>query len=131
VYLHKEAGELKTAVLPVVGKGLWSTMYGFLALGPDGDTVKGLVFYSHGETPGLGGEVDSEKFKAQFRGQKRLFDDEAYAFAILKAGRAQDRPEHQADGISGATITCRGVDEMIKYWVSVYGPYLAVLKGGG
>lgn len=140
VYLHKPQGKLTSVILPVVGQGLWSTMFGFLALEPDLRTTKGLVFYEQGETPGLGGEVDNPRWRDQFRNKggedyKCLFDesDGSFSFRITKAGMADQSSKHEIDGISGATITCRGVDGMIRYWMSDSGfaPYLAKLKSGG
>jgi len=132
VYLQKENGKIKTVILPVVGKGLWSTMYGFLALEADLTTTKGLVFYKHGETPGLGGEVDSDQWRGQWRGQKQLFDPSgAYAFTVIKGqvDPSASDASHKADGISGATLTIRGVDGMMRYWMSdaAYGPFLRSL----
>jgi Na+-transporting NADH:ubiquinone oxidoreductase subunit C len=136
VYIQRDGDRIKTVVLPVVGKGLWSTMYGFLALEPDLATTKGLVFYEHGETPGLGGEVDSEQWRSQWRGNKKLFNESGdYAFTIIKGQVDGGAPgaEHKADGISGATLTIRGVDGMLRYWMSdaAYGPFLRWLKNQG
>lgn len=73
VYLLIENGVVETIVLPVHGYGLWSTLYGFIALKGDANTVAGLGFYQHAETPGLGGEVDNPKWKAMWPG-KRVYD---------------------------------------------------------
>ena len=131
-YIEKTDGKLTTVILPVVGQGLWSTMYGFLALDADLRSPKGLVFYEQGETPGLGGEVDNPLWRDQFRAsRKRAFfkPDGTYDFTITKAGRADKNDPHEADGISGATITCRGVDGMLRYWLSdaAFGPFLKEL----
>ena len=133
VFIEKIDGKLSTVVLPVVGQGLWSTMFGFLALSADLKTPKGLVFYQQGETAGLGGEVDNPRWRNQFRlDKKKSFFDESgnYEFTIVKGPRAEPGNPHQADGISGATITCRGVDGMLRYWLSdaAYGPFLKWLK---
>jgi Na+-transporting NADH:ubiquinone oxidoreductase subunit C len=116
VYLVKnDAGALQTVVLPIYGLGLWSTLRGFLALKSDLKTVQGLVYYDHKETPGLGGEVDNPNWRAQWEG-KELFENGDYKFSVVKGPNAKN--EHEADGISGATITCNGVDYMLKYWMS-------------
>lgn len=116
VYLVKDdAGELETVVLPIYGLGLWSTLRGFIAMEKDLKTVKGLVYYEHKETAGLGGEVDNPKWRAQWKG-KELFENGDYKFTVVKGPNATN--EHEADGISGATITCNGVDWMLKYWMS-------------
>ncbi|MEQ8766452.1 MAG: Na(+)-translocating NADH-quinone reductase subunit C [Planctomycetota bacterium] len=130
VYLHRnESGELDKVILPIHGLGLWSTLYGFIALEPDLKTVQGLVYYDHKETPGLGGEVDNPKWKAQWPG-KVLFDDDGnYDFTVHK-GPSPVQSVHDADGVSGATITLRGVDSMLRYWMGEngYGPFLDNLK---
>ncbi len=129
VYLAKnEAGELDSIILPVHGYGLWSTLYGFLALEVDGNTIKGLGFYDHAETPGLGGEVDNPKWKAQWPG-KKLFDAEGNPAITLYKGTvdsATPNAEVKFDTLSGATITSRGVENLMRYWAGDhgFGPYL-------
>lgn len=125
-------GRVSRVILPVHGYGLWSTMYGFLALEADLDTVSGLRFFEHAETPGLGGEVDNPRWQAQWSG-KQLFDDAGeFALEVLK-GRVPEGapdPQHKVDGLSGATITTRGVDNLVRFWVGeqAYGPFLARLR---
>ena len=112
-------------VFLVWGGGLWSTMYGYIALEPDKNTVKGLTFYTHGETPGLGGEIDSDYFKDQWPG-KKLFDaDGVMQIDVMKKGKVK-LAEHQVDGISGATITSVAVGELLQKWFngSHYGKFL-------
>jgi Na+-transporting NADH:ubiquinone oxidoreductase subunit C len=121
-YLVKdEKGELSQVVLPIYGKGLWSTMYGFLALEKDLKTVKGLTFYEHGETPGLGGEIENPLWKAMWPG-KKVYNGDAgdanIAFGVKKGSPEGDEKQYLVDGLSGATITSRGVDQLLKYWVS-------------
>lgn len=119
VYVKKnEAGAYDTVILSHWGKGLWSTMYGFIALGPDFNTIKGFGYYAQGETPGLGGEVDNPKWKAQWIG-KKLFDDAGNVIFNVAKGTAQ-KPNH-VDGLSGATITGNGVGSSIKYWFGEHG----------
>lgn len=129
---NAESGEVDKVVLPVYGKGLWSTLYGFLAVASDGNTVKGITFYEHAETPGLGGEIDSAKFKEEWPGKTLYGEDGEVAVALVKAGVAKDE-EHDIDALSGATITSNGVEEMIHYWAGPdgFGPYLAKLSGNG
>jgi Na+-transporting NADH:ubiquinone oxidoreductase subunit C len=126
-----EGGRLELLVLPVEGKGLWSTMYGFLALGPDLTTIRGLTYYEHGETPGLGGEVDNPRWRALWPGRE-AFDERGEPVIEVKRGRAgsvRDDP-HRVDGLAGATITSRGVTAMLRFWLgdSGYGPYLERLR---
>ncbi|MDR0701349.1 MAG: Na(+)-translocating NADH-quinone reductase subunit C [Azoarcus sp.] len=125
-------GELEALILPVRGYGLWSTLHGFLALRPDLNTVVGLGFYQHGETPGLGGEVDNPKWKALWPG-KTLFDGEGHpAIQIVKGGAAQGAA-HQVDGLAGATLTSKGVNHLLTFWLGEqgFGPYLDKLRRDG
>ncbi len=132
VYLLKEGDVTKQIVLPVHGYGLWSTMYGFLALESDANTIKGLKFYQHAETPGLGGEIDNPKWQAKWVG-KKLHDDEGNLKIGVARGQAAQGSMHQIDGLSGATLTSQGVSNMVKYWLSVggFGPYLEKLRPHG
>lgn len=129
VYLAKdEAGAVETIVLPVHGYGLWSTLYGFLALAPDANTIKGLGFYEHAETPGLGGEVDNPKWKAQWVG-KKLFDEAGEPAVTMYKGTVDAQTsdaEYKFDALSGATITSRGVQNLVRHWASEhgFGPFL-------
>ncbi|MDR1462660.1 MAG: Na(+)-translocating NADH-quinone reductase subunit C [Azoarcus sp.] len=126
------SGELEALILPVRGYGLWSTLHGFLAIRPDLNTVIGLGFYQHGETPGLGGEVDNPKWKALWPG-KTLFDDEGRpAIQIAKTGATQDT-EHKVDALAGATLTSNGVKNLLVFWLGEqgFGPYLDKLRQNG
>ena len=114
-------------ILPIYGKGLWSTLYGFIALDSDLKTIKGLTFYEHGETPGLGGEVDNPRWKNQWKG-KQAFDDQGnITIEVIKGivDRSSPEAKYQIDGLSGSTITTRGVDNLVKFWLSDqgYGPF--------
>ena len=132
VYLIKREGKLRQMVLPVYGKGLWSTLYGFISLGADLQTVQGLSFYAHGETPGLGGEVDNPNWKAQWKGKRALDDSFQIILDVLKGRVNPQNPQasSQVDGLTGATITSNGVEALIHYWLGQegYGPYLATVK---
>lgn len=131
VYLLKKNGQIENLILPIYGKGLWSTMYGFLVLEKDLNTVKGITFYEHGETPGLGGEIDNPRWKALWQG-KKLFDNDEYKFAVLKGAVSSQDPlkDFHIDGLSGATLTIRGVDAAIKFWLGKhgYGEFISYLK---
>lgn len=113
-----EDGSVSQYVFPIYGKGLWSTLYGFIALASDLDTVTGITFYQHAETPGLGGEVDNPRWKALWEG-KEAYEDGEVALRVVK-GEAHDR-EHHIDGMSGATITSRGVSNLVQYWLGERG----------
>lgn len=132
VYLVEQEGELEQVILPVYGKGLWSTMLGYLALASDGTTVKGLQFYAHAETPGLGDQIDRPDWRAQWVG-KQIFDEGATPKIEVVRGFVQsDSPNaiHQVDGLSGATLTGRGVMHLVQYWTGPdgFGPYLNTLR---
>lgn len=129
-----ENGELDLVVLPIEGKGLWSTMYGFLALGPDLRTVRGLTFYQHGETPGLGGEVDNPRWKALWPGREAYDDKGDPAIQVIRgAAGPPDADPHRVDGLAGATITARGVTAMLRFWLGEhgFGRYLGQLRQEG
>jgi Na+-transporting NADH:ubiquinone oxidoreductase subunit C len=129
VYLVREEGEVEQVILPVYGKGLWSTMLGYLALATDGDTVRGLRFYSHAETPGLGDKIDDAGWRELWVGKKVFDPDGMPGIEVIKgpvpAGNAPGT-EFQIDGISGATLTGRGVSNLVRYWTGPhgFGPYL-------
>ncbi len=100
-------------VLPVSGKGVWSTINGFIALELDKNTVKGISFYDHGETPGLGGEIEKDAFANRFRGKKIFRDGELVSVTIAK-GKLQEESENAVDGISGASLTTGGINTFLR-----------------
>jgi Na+-transporting NADH:ubiquinone oxidoreductase subunit C len=135
VYLVMDGDRLQQVILPVYGKGLWSTMYGFISLDADLSTVIGFAFYEHGETPGLGGEIDNPAWKGLWPG-KRIYDDDGNTrIEVLKGAVDRQSPDaiHQVDGISGATLTARGVGNLLQYWMGSngYQPFLENLKKEG
>jgi Na+-transporting NADH:ubiquinone oxidoreductase subunit C len=127
VYQVMKDGKPDMLILPIEGKGLWSTMLGFLALDADTTTVRGITYYQHGETPGLGGEVDNPRWKGRWPGRRVFSDDWAVKLQVIKgpAGSPDADPYH-VDGLSGATITSRGVTNMLQFWLGEngYGPFL-------
>ena len=92
------------------------------------NTIDGLNFNSHGETPGLGGEVDNPNWKAQWKGKKIFNKEEQIAIKVVKgkANKNSDKFLYQVDGLSGATITSNGVSYLLEFWLgeSGYGPYI-------
>jgi len=134
VYQRVEQGQVLSIILPVEGKGLWSTLYGFIALAPDTRTIKGITFYEHGETPGLGGEVDNPSWKALWPGRKAYDDDWEPAIEVIKgaAGPVEEDP-YSVDGLSGSTLTSRGVTNLVQFWLGENGfePYLEKLRSEG
>lgn len=152
VYLVKKEGQTKTLILPVNGYGLWSTMYGFIALKADGQTVVGMNLYDQAETPGLGGEVVNPKWKALWKGKKvynftgkelhestltekgQTIEIGEVALGLVKGSVDPSKPgsEYQVDALAGATLTSRGVSNLVQYWMGKegYGLYLAKLRSG-
>ena len=126
-------GGIDKVILPVRGYGLWSTMHGFVALEDDANTVAGLGFYEHGETPGLGGEVDNPRWKAMWPG-KEVYREGEVAVSLIKGSvdpSAANAP-WQVDGLAGATLTSRGVTNLLHFWMGENGfePFLNNLKAG-
>jgi Na+-transporting NADH:ubiquinone oxidoreductase subunit C len=134
VYLVEHEGQLETLIVPVRGYGLWSTLYGFIALKGDLQTVAGFGFYQHAETPGLGGEVDNPKWLGQWPG-KQLFDaDGQLAIQIIKGHVEANSANaaHQVDGLAGATLTSNGVNRLLHFWLGEngFGTFIAKLRAG-
>lgn len=128
VFLVRRDGRLDQLILPVRGYGLWSTLQGFLSVDADGRTIRGLQFYDHKETPGLGGEVDNPKWRALWPGT-RIYDDSGKVLVRVGMGKIDEgarEAEYQVDGLSGATLTGRGVTNMLRFWLGekAYRPFL-------
>ena len=129
VYLIKDRdGNLAQIVFPVRGKGLWSTMYGYVALDKDLNTIVGLAFYEHGETPGLGGEIENPAWLAGWHG-KKLFDDKGRVKLTVVKGVSRATGEaaaYEVDGLSGATLTGDGVTRLFHFWFDGqgFGPFI-------
>ncbi|WP_419168323.1 Na(+)-translocating NADH-quinone reductase subunit C [Halobacteriovorax sp.] len=132
VYFVKDGEETKSVVFPIHGKGLWSTMYGFLVLETDLNTVKGIGFYAHGETPGLGGEIDNPQWRAVWPGKKIFGENGNPQIQVIK-GEARDASKFDIDGLSGATLTANGVTGTVRYWMGddAYGPFIDKYTQGG
>ncbi len=129
IYLVMDGDRIEQVILPVEGAGLWATMYGFLAVENDGNTARGLRFYDHGETPGLGDQIDKPAWRAQWQGKKLFGPDGTPQITIIK-GVAPDDSDYEIDGLAGATLTARGVINLVHYWIGDqgYGPYLKELN---
>jgi Na+-transporting NADH:ubiquinone oxidoreductase subunit C len=147
VFLVKEAGAIKSIILPINGYGLWSTLYGFLSLDADGQTVQSINFYDQAETPGLGGEVVNPNWRALWKGKKVYAETEQAsaekgliesaeigepALALIKGVVDTSKPgsQYQVDGLAGASLTSTGVTNLVRYWMSKEGfaPYLAKVR---
>jgi Na+-transporting NADH:ubiquinone oxidoreductase subunit C len=136
IYFSKTNGELESYILPISGKGLWSTIYGYLALEPDGNTVKGITFYQHGETPGLGGEIEKEWFTSNFKGKKIKNEQGKLVSITVVKGKVAEKIEpenqsHYVDGISGSTLTGNGVTNFLKADLQKYLPYFRKINKKG
>ncbi len=135
VYLVRSEGKPGLIILPVHGYGLWSTMYGVLALAEDGRTIEGITFYQQAETAGLGSEIENPRWQSQWKGKLALDDQGQVRFELVKGGVAADDPDAQyhVDGLAGATLTADGVTNMMRYWLGEqgFGPYLTKLRKQG
>ena len=124
-------GKPDTYILPISGKGLWSTIKGYLALERDLDHVRGVTFYEHGETPGLGGECENPEWCAQWKGKQIRAAGKVVGVEVKKgkvdASIAVDKA-HKVDGLSGATITSNGITRFVKADLEVFEKYLATLR---
>jgi len=123
VYLVKKGDTIDSIILPMHGYGLWSTMYGFLALEADGQTVKSINFYDQAETPGLGGEVVNPNWRALWQGKKVYNDAGEVQLGLIKGVVDTNKAgsEYDVDGLAGATLTSLGVSNLVKYWMSKEG----------
>ena len=131
IYQSRENNKVTGYAIPIAGKGLWGTMYGYFAIEPDAETVKGITFYKHKETPGLGAEVDKDWFKNNFIG-KKLTDKNGklVSIEVVKGYVSKTDPDalHKVDGISGATITGTGLTTFLKSDLEKYEPYFARVR---
>lgn len=132
VAYQAEKDNAKILILPIYGKGLWSTIYGFIALKDDLNTIVNITFYDHGETPGLGGEISNPAWTAKWTDKQICDASEQPVVAIIKGTVALDDKEgkYKIDGISGATLTGNGVNNTVRFWLGKngFGPYLKNLK---
>lgn len=136
VFMATDAAGSTVYAIPVFGKGLWSTLYGYLALEADLETVRGMTFYAHGETPGLGAEIEQAWFQDNFVG-KKIYDGGALRTIRVVKGTVENRiqdpgeRDYYVDGISGATITGRGVSNLLETKVALYEPFFERVRAGG
>jgi len=134
LYIYQEGGNVIAYAFPIIGKGLWSTLYGYFSLEPDAVTVRGITFYQHGETPGLGAEIEKEWFQNNFEG-KKIWDIQKSTLEPVQVikGKVADKisageQQYYVDGISGATITSRGVTEMVDRELRKYEPFFKKVR---
>ncbi|QFU21716.1 Na(+)-translocating NADH-quinone reductase subunit C [Shewanella eurypsychrophilus] len=133
--VNDEQGQLKTLILPIKGYGLWSTMYAFLAVEPDMNTIQSLVYYSFtgsGETPGLGGEVQNPQWMAKWHG-KQLYDAQGNLAISVTKNPVVAASVHGVDALSGATLTGNGVQNSLEFWLGEEGfaHFIEKVRNGG
>ncbi len=133
VYFIMKDGQVDQIVVPVEGLGMWGTIYGFLSLAPDTNTVRGLTYYEHRETPGLGAEISSPAWLKLWQGRKGYDESGKAAIKVIKgqAGAPDVDPNH-IDGLSGATVTGNAVTRLMQFWLddSGYGKFLKRYREG-
>lgn len=130
LYVAKIDGATKY-VLPMTGNGLWGGIWGYIALNDDCNSIYGVYFSHASETPGLGAEIASDKFQSSFTEDKdanpvvkKVFDAEGKVALAVEKGKGVAGPDHHIDAISGATITCRGLNDMLQQKLEPYYNYL-------
>lgn len=130
--LRDETGEIDKIILPIHGYGLWSTLYGFIALEENGNDIFGLQFYEHAETPGLGAEVDNPRWRSQWNGARLRDENGELQITVAKTVPAAGEEFH-VDALAGATLTSVGVDNLIRFWMGEagYAPFLENVRAGG
>lgn len=117
IYRAPSSGRI---VLPMVARGMWSTIYYYLALEADLNTIAGAAIYKHGETPGIGDRIEDRDWLASWRG-KQAYDESGIVAIGFGRSAARREPQHRIDGITGATVTVSGLDGSIRYWLSESG----------
>ncbi len=135
VYLQVSDNGLQRIVLPIHGYGLWSTMYAYLALEGDLNTVAAVAFYEQAETPGLGGEVQNPRWQASWEGKLVFGDEGDVRLRVIKGqvDRSSPQAQWQLDALSGSTLTANGVSNMLSFWLGEegFGPFLNKLRREG
>ncbi len=128
IYQRVENDQVVRHILPIEGRGLWSRLYGFIALSKDAQHIESIKFYKHGETAGLGGEIENPRWTAKWEGRQPFNEQGQVDIQVIRgpAGSPESDPHH-VDGLSGATLTGNGVTQLVQFWLSDagFGPYLA------
>ena len=122
---HTDPTKVEYVVMPVYGYGLWNNIWGFVAVKSDFSTIQGVKFQHAGETPGLGARIESEEIQERFKG-KTIFDNGKLTSVVIQKGEGQDYSgaPHKVDGMSGATLTGKGVNNMLKDYLACYENFL-------
>ena len=133
-YFVMKDGKAEQVVIAVEGLGMWGTIYGFVSLDRDGNTVRGLTYYDQKETPGLGGEIANPAWQSLWRG-RHGYDDQWNARITVIKGVAgpPDKDPLRVDGLSGATVTSNAVSRLMRFWLSDdgYGKFLRRFRERG
>lgn len=132
IYLVWQDDKFERIILPIHGSAMWSTLYGFLALESDLNTIAAATFYEHGETPGLGDQITRPNWLAQWQGRK-IYDEQGTLRFAVGAGRAQAGAPaalYEVDALTGATVTADAVTSLVHYWLGPHGyqPFLDQLR---
>lgn len=124
-----ESGSVDSYVVPVYGFGLWDNIWGFVAIEKDGNTIKGVKFDHKGETPGLGARIATDEIQARYKG-KQIFEGETLrsVFMLKGEGNTTIDPKYEVDGLSGATLTGKGVTNMLTDYFGCYKKFLLTIK---
>lgn len=117
----------KKYIIPMVGSGLWGPIWGYVAVNADFETVFGATFFHKGETPGLGAEISTAMFQDQFT-EEKISTDGVYAKMLMMKDGSGQAQLHKVDGITGGTITSKGVEEMLDRTLQVYVDYFKKIK---
>lgn len=120
LYLTVKNGEVASYILPFNSRGLWGRIKGYLAIEADGRTIKGFTVYAHQETPGLGGEIESEWFQNNFVGKKIVGKSGEFAAIRISKGKVAGELDNVVDGISGATLTGRYLSQGLASDLAIY-----------
>ena len=132
VYLAYEGDALKRVIFPIFGEGMWSTLYGYVALENDLSTIAAATFYEQAETAGLGDRITEPAWLAKWAGVRLYGNDGGYRFRIAPGpvDPASAAAAHEVDGISGATVTGNAVSRLVRYWFGPdgYGPFIDNLR---
>lgn len=124
VFIYANSDGKNTYVLPLYGLGLWDEIWGYVALAEDGNTIKGIVLDHKAETPGLGARITEEGVQKRFLGKPLFDEEEETVLHIIKGESNPDVAEYEVDGLSGATMTTVGVNNMLEAYYNLYKPYL-------
>lgn len=132
VYMFKgEDGSIEAYVFPMFGKGLWDWISGYMAINSDLNTVRGIAFDHKGETPGLGARITSDEIQDRYV-KKKIFSEngELVSVNMLKGESNSGLTDHQVDGMSGATLTGNGVNNMLQEYLNCYKPFIDKVQSG-